>query len=248
MFAKKVFSKIKDSLSFPANKKTCKIYNRPLYIEFIGVSGVGKSTIFNELSKYEDNYCTLVNFIKQNRNIKIDNLIDKDSIYENLAKKQWNIIQNKDVLNSDKFRIAHWNYKTLIEDVKVVKYNRNHLIISDEAILHNFQEALLEIKEEDPKSFKDFLINRAVVYCYSSVDGIVEQILRRKEETGRIVSHHKGKSIEELYDIVKRDLEEKEEFLEIMFNMGIPILRINTQDSLEFNSNKVKEFILKFIK
>src|SRR5690625_2580941 len=112
MYAKKVFSKIKDYLYFTANK-TCKIYNRPLYIEFIGVSDVGKSTIINELSKYEDKYCTLVNFIKQNRNIKIDNLIDKDSIYENLAKKQWNIIQNKDVLNSDKFRIAHWNYKTL---------------------------------------------------------------------------------------------------------------------------------------
>src|SRR5690625_6998882 len=78
--------------------------------------------------------------------------------------------------------------------LKLSKYNRNHLIISDEAILHNFQEALLEIKEEDPKSFKDFLINRAVVYCYSSVDGIVEQILRRKEKTGRIVSHQDRKS------------------------------------------------------
>lgn len=247
MFAKKVFSKIKDYLSFPANKKTCKIYNRPLYIEFIGISGVGKSTIFNELSKYEENYCTLFNFIKQNRNIIIDNLIDKDSIYENLAKKQWNIIQNKDVLNSDKFRIAHWNYKTLIEDAKVVKYNKNHLIISDEAILHNFQEAFLEIKEENPKAFKDFLKNRAIVHCFSSKEKILAQIQQREDETGRIVSHHRGKSMEELADLVENELKEKEKFVEILRLYNLPILEIDTQNTIEHNLKEIKNFINQLI-
>jgi len=174
-------------------------------------------------------------------------LIDKDSIYENLAKKQWNIIQNKDVLNSDKFRIAHWNYKTLIEDAKVVKYNKNHLIISDEAILHNFQEAFLEIKEENPKAFKDFLKNRAIVHCFSSKEKILAQIQQREDETGRIVSHHRGKSMEELADLVENELKEKEKFVEILRLYNLPILEINTQNTIEHNLKEIKNFINQLI-
>ena len=226
----------KNKIKFDSSQK-------PLYIELVGVSGVGKSTIYQKAIQNQFNFWTLNDFKENNPKVNFQAVLDGQSFYQDLAKYQWDYIQKMDILETDKFRIAHWNYKTLLDDAAVHLHNKNSIVLSDEGILHNFQFALLNSYKSDPNSLNDFIKNRAVVYCYSSVDGIVEQILRRKEETGRIVSHHKGKSIEELYDIVKRDLEEKEEFLEIMFNMGIPILRINTQDSLELNSKKINKFI-----
>lgn len=226
----------KDNVEFPIDQ-------RPLYIEFLGVSGVGKSYIYKEISNNQSNFWSIEDFKKNINNCNEQKLLDNLSFYQNLAKTQWKYIDNLDILNVEKFRIAHWNYKTLLDDALIFLYNTNSVIISDEGILHNFQHALLKISTESPNLFEDFIKKRAVVYCFSPTDIIVDQILKRKEITGRVIAHHKGKSKEELEEIVKIDLEKKEEFSEFLINSGIPLLRINTQDCLEFNSNKLNEFI-----
>ncbi|HUH36275.1 MAG TPA: hypothetical protein VL022_10620 [Moheibacter sp.] len=217
-------------------------HQQPIYVELVGVSGVGKSTLYHSLLK-EKKFWTIQEFIRFNRKTEANYLTDDSSFYQKLAKIQWEYIQNLTILETDKLRMAHWNYKTINEDILIANSNKNSIVVSDEGILHNFQDSLLKMNEENQEKFQFFLKNRAIIYCYSTPEKIVNQIIDRSEKTGRTVSHHKGKSIEELYDIVKRDLEEKEEFLEIMFNMGIPILRINTQDSLELNSKKINKFI-----
>ncbi|MDD3771594.1 MAG: AAA family ATPase [Weeksellaceae bacterium] len=226
----------KNEIIFPNNQK-------PVYIELIGVSGVGKSTVYRELLKNHQFFLTINDFKKRNSEINSVDLIGTIPVYQKLAENQWKYIQNLDILETDKFRIAHWNYKTLQEDALLSSFNTNSLIVSDEGILHNFQFSLLELYKENQDLFYDFLKNRKVIYCFSSKEQIVEQIQKREKETGRIVAHHKGKSKDELLKLVEKELKEKDEFIKIIKRFNISILEINTQNSFEKNNRKISEFI-----
>lgn len=233
--------KKKSSIEFPINQP-------PIYIELVGVSGVGKSTFYQSLLKEQQDFWTIADFKKSLPNVSAQPFIDKAEFYEELAKAQWKHIQELAILDTDKLRMAHWNYKTLTEDALIVNYNKNAIILSDEGILHNFQHSLMKIKVNSSKDFKDFLKNRMVIYCYSDAEKIVAQIIDRQNKTGRVISHHKSKSKEELLEIVENDLREKEEFLKVLENHPIPILKINTQNDLSENVTKVKELIKKLKK
>ena len=139
--------------------------------------------------------------------------------------------------------MTHWNYKTLTEDALISKFNKNSIVLSDEGILHNFQNSLLKIQESHPAELKEFLKNRAVIYCFADKEKIVNQIIQRQNETGRIVSHHKSKTKEELLKLVEKELNEKEEFLKFIELEGVRVLRVNMQDNPTINHLKIKEYL-----
>lgn len=215
----------------------------PCYIELIGVSGVGKSSFYQKLLKNQKRFWTIQDFKNSIPKVDTNYLTDGSSFYQKLAKEQWQYIQKLNILETDKLRMTHWNYKTLTEDALISKFNKNSILLSDEGILHNFQNSLLKIQESHPAELKEFLKNRAVIYCFADKEKIVNQIIQRQNETGRIVSHHKSKTKEELLKLVEKELNEKEEFLKFIELEGVRVLRVNMQDNPTINHLKIKEYL-----
>lgn len=215
----------------------------PLIIEFIGVSGVGKSTLYDTLKKKKRNWYLIQEFKQSVNHVDLDEILEKSTIYQKLAAYRLVAIQKSKIKPSQKFRIAHWNYRSLLDDALIFNENKNAVIVSDEGLLHNFSDVIIELFYENPQLLQLHLKNRAVVYCFSSVEKIVSQIEKRSQETQRTVVHHRGKNPDEINLIVSKDLEEKEKFISILTDMKVPILRVSTQDSLEENLKKIEKFI-----
>lgn len=220
-------------------------HQQPIYVELVGVSGVGKSFIYHQLTKYQRNWWTTAEFIKQLEKVDADQILEQHAFYQDLAALRLQTIQNLNILPSSKFRIAHWNYRSLQDDAVIFQHNKNALIVSDEGLLHNFSNELTDLMVQKPDQVKPFLKNRAVIYCHASVDEIVQRIEKRTQETGRTVAHHREKNTKELYEIVEKELHEKEAFIQMLALAGVPILKVSTQHQIKDNVKKITDFIKK---
>lgn len=228
----------KNGIQFPENHPAN-------YVELIGVSGVGKSFIYHQLTKHQRNWWTTAEFIKQLEKVDADQILEQHAFYQDLAALRLQTIQNLNILPSSKFRIAHWNYRSLQDDAVIFQHNKNALIVSDEGLLHNFSNELTDLMAQKPDQVKPFLKNRAVIYCHASVDEIVQRIEKRTQETGRTIAHHRGKNTKELYEIVEKDLHEKEAFIQLLSLSGVPILKVSTQHQIKDNVKEITDFIKK---
>ena len=75
------------------------------------------------------------------------------------------------------------------------------------------------------------------------MDEIVNQIEKRAEETGRVVSHHKNLSKEQLKRVVEEDINQKENLINLLEQFDVPVLKINTRNDLTHNLTQIKNFI-----
>ncbi len=89
----------------------------------------------------------------------------------------------------------------------------------------------------------ELMKERAVIYCYTHPEVIAQRIQKRTKETGKLLPQHKVNSFEELVEQQKETLKVKEEFVNILRDCDVPVLRINTSDNLQENAKKVNDFI-----
>lgn len=224
------------------------VYCVPTYVELIGVSGVGKSTLYEKLKIRNREWITLNEFkaklSKSHHQLRSE--LDKEDIYQILSDYKFKSIEKSKILATDRFRVAYWNYLNLLDDLLIKNYNVNDIILSDEGLLHNFsKEYLVAFNSKMSNNINDFLKNRAIIYCYTDVNLIVNQIKKREEELGHIISYHKNLSLNELKDYVSSDLLEKEKFISSLETNGVPVLRICTNQNFEDINYKIKHFIKK---
>lgn len=217
---------------------------KPIYIEFMGASGVGKSTLYTKILKRNRDWYSPNEFIRKNQ-LKIEKSpIDDNSIYNQIAEQKLKQLIYQNISDVDKFRIAHWGYKTLIDDFLINRFNKDSIILSEEGLLHNFGDILVSSQLSlDNNTFKTLLENRFLIYCYSESNNIARQIKKRQEETGRLVSHHKTDSAEKLIIIIEKEIKEKEAILTFLERYNVPILKINTSEDIHQNLEKINTFI-----
>lgn len=214
-----------------------------ILINFTGVSGVGKSTFYNDILEKERFWMTPNEFMSIN-NIKFTPAaIEESEVYDKLSQSKIDRIYHNPYKAIDKFRSFYWNYQALVNDALIHKHNQHSIVISDEGILHTFPKEIQSIvQSECHDMITTFFKGRALIYCYASPQTIAKQIIDRYNSTGRIIAHHKDKNEDELISDLTKWLDDKEEYLKILKQFHIPILKINTQDSTELNSEKVKHF------
>jgi len=89
---KKIINKILNILGFTiqrtklANRYKANVNEKALYVEFVGVPGVGKSTMFNELNRNrKTNWISISEFLAINKLKKNDNLFDDLTVYQRLS-------------------------------------------------------------------------------------------------------------------------------------------------------------------
>jgi len=216
--------------------------DKPLYVEFIGASGVGKSTLYSELRKNKKTWLEVREFMKMNP-VNSNIIFDRQEIYQRIAALKLELISNQKLEATDKFRIIHWGYRTLIEDTAISRFNQNATVISEEGLLHNFGDVIELLSDTNELNLKEIIKNRAIIYCYNSAENIVNHIKNRESTTGRIVSHHKNKTDEELLQIIQQELKNKETFVKFLEANQLPVLKINTSQDFQENLNKAIHFI-----
>ncbi len=219
--------------------------DRPILLEFVGISGVGKSTLFHELKKHKKLWIEVREFMQMNRAANTNTILDDNVIYQEIADSKLHSVLQQQMAPADRFRVIHWGYTTLIEDAVISSLNINSTIVSEEGLLHNFGDCIEQLHHINKFKFNEIIQKRAVIYCFTSPEIIAKQIENRKLETGRIIAHHKNKSFDELLVIHKRELEEKERFINLLEKNNVPIIMINTSDELQGNVLKINTFIEK---
>lgn len=168
-----------------------KIYDKDIYVEFVGTPGVGKTTICKKVQE-------ITNVWNGNNVLNKCNSTDiQDSLfYKMLAKYKLINVNSQDVTDIDKMFLLGYFYKILVDDFIINKCN-NGIVVTDEGLVHNFGN---EIFNKSLPSLERVL-----------------QLLEEKPDILEINKHCKQKAIEEIVfqRIDKFYLENKESILQL---------------------------------
>lgn len=216
--------------------------NKPLYIEFIGMSGVGKTTLYNELLKRENNgnWVAVKPLMSHLSNPDIPD--DTPQFYEDILNEKYRIVSRDNSLKKT-IRFMNFFFKNIKEDIVVNALDKNYNVVFEDGIFHNFGDAILSLYRKNDENINSIFENRAVVYCHNSPQNIARRILKREQETGNLRPQHTGLSLEELIRAQEKIVESEKEFLAVLSKFEIPILKIDTSENLKQNAQKVDAFI-----
>lgn len=246
----KVLKKIANIFGLTINRKHSgknvkfDIFAEPLYIEFIGVSGVGKTTLYKNVKaqrkssvKWIERYDFLSFQIKENIDTEISNS------YLRLLESKSIMVFNSELHIVDKIKLLNFFYQNVYEEVGTLLYNKNGTIINEDGLFHNFGKEIKDLDENDPGFFNQLCQNRAIVFCTNTAENIAKQIQKRQVDTNAIRPHHKVNSFKELVEIQNPLLKETTSYVKFLEKNNIPVLYINTADDISENASKVNSFI-----
>ncbi len=211
-------------------------------IEFIGPSGIGKSTLFKEyFSKADFNFYTQYDIFKIKYKLGEQNILS--SIYKellfnkhhNLLERAYNAYVSTELLN--------YFTKIVSEDIIIQNSHKDFGFILEEGIVHNFSMELLQLTNEH---LSLLLKNRIIVYMRpENPNLIVQRIKKRANDGGHTVIHHNNKTYEELLNIAIQSIVIFDKLIDKLKELNIPYLQIiaeenNGCDKLEsfFYANK----------
>jgi len=236
MIFKKVLKKISSTLHVKVEKKSnC---SGGKIIEFIGPSGVGKSTLY-ELTK--NNLSSVWN---SSQKINKYQLISTDG---KLIDTHWEIFKNKlnfiDSLKTnsiEKLKLVGYFNTVLLNNIKLMQIQDEFGFFLEEGICHNFSRELLALNNEELLS----VIRNRCLICVLPKDSmtVVNQLRKRAKDGGHTVFHHTGLDDEELNELSKDSTQIFIKFLDCIQKFKIPICQLYAEDGLEINSKKIIEF------
>ena len=216
----------------------------PLYIEFVGVSGVGKTTLFNYFKKKTNiNWIDISCFVYRNNNKFIN--FDKFENHQLLAHNKLLKVSQEDHLPFDKLQLLNFFYSVLRDDILVKELNVNETVISEEGLIHNFGDNILNMENIKTFDLDSLLSKRAFVYCYSTPEKVAKQILLRKDITGKLLPQHKNLTESMLVSAQRLALQEKSLLINYLQKRNVPVILIDTGNDLNENFREISNFILK---
>ena len=216
--------------------------SKGLTVEFVGPPGVGKSTLFQTLLSRKrkwlgiGEYRNAIHVAPQYLGTGLD------EIYQALAIHKMDIVANSDFIPTDKLRILGYFYSVLQNDKALALHNPGYTVVLDEGLLHNFSSSVQQLIYRNTQ-LDDFFAKRKVVQCSAAPETIAQQILRRQQETGNILPQHKGRTLNQLTMDQREVAIKMDEFCQDLQRVGIPLLKVNTEEEMGHNADLVKDFI-----
>ena len=225
-------------------RKVDKVKGKPIYVEFVGVPGVGKTTLYENVFKevkreWRDIHEFQRIFIKHTDGKAAESL----SCYQELAKHKMQLAGSCDYNGIDQMKLVKFFHSVLIEDSLVYLFNNDYNVMSDEGLIHNFGEGILALSKSNKEEFESLMKQRAVIYCQTSAEIVAKRILEREEKTGRLLPQHKVDSFDELVNLQKKILEQKPQLDDFLSKYDIPFLSIDTSNPMTENVGQVKHFL-----
>lgn len=215
----------------------------PLYIDFMGPSGVGKTTLFNVAYKNRDllkPWFTPAELIHNSKEKK-NNIID--DIYQDVAELKFNDIKEQAFYNPvQKLQQFAFVNKVLKEEINIQNLNKNHAIVFEDGFYHVYGREIVQLLQQDENKYNLFIKNRALILCVAPANIIAEQIFKRKNKEG-LRAQHIGKNLKELIVDQEKVLKERREIADFIKQKNVPVLTIDTSKNIEKNAKNVLDFI-----
>lgn len=216
---------------------------RPLHVEFVGVSGAGKTTLFQEIKRLRGGKSSWLS-PKEFKNSLLEMLYSKElpENYSHILGLKIEDILSREYRPEDSLAVLCYFKSNLFENYWVAKNNKDATVIFEDGLFHNFGQVLLRHREEDAGLIQTFLKNRVMIYCKASEQTLTTHILQRKAEN-IIRPQHKNKSVEELTAQQHLKIEGREKFVAWMKRLHVPTLTVDTKNSANENAHLVMRFI-----
>lgn len=217
----------------------------PYCVEFIGVPGVGKSTLFDEMKQsIKKNWIEFDEFQKfVDYNYK-DRMLVNSKTYQDLTHLKINGVVNGKNAPTDKTKKLSVAYKAIKQDYIINQFNKHHIVLMEEHLMFHYRNQIKQLFKKNKNKFDSFIEGRAIIYCYASPKRIAEQVKIREKKTGKLVPAHNVGSYEQLLKKIKNQLQGQEESISF-FKNKIPVLEVDTEERLSFNVDKINEFLRK---
>lgn len=222
------------------------IRDQPVYIEFIGPSGVGKSTLYNAFKQHrtdKDTWIGIDEFLRHLARPEINQRGTRDLQTHHQAEMEGYGQEDPSFRDLDFY--MNYFFRNLKEDILQFSHNTQSMVVSDEGLFHNFGDCLMALQAETEAEAQVRAItrNRAIVLCHGAPETIARQIRDRESRTGVINPRHVGLSDEELMEM-HRSLEDTyAERSSFITSLGIPILELHTADLPDDNMERFRTFL-----
>jgi uridine kinase len=230
-----IISRLKVKGSEPRIRKNTKGF----IIEFIGPSGVGKSTLFDAVkNRMQGNW----HYREQQKYYKLERsqtLID--------GALHWNLMMAK-ACNLDILELNGFRKLKLLKYFSDVVYSDLHMqycasesgFLLEEGIFHNFSKEINSLQNDE---FESLIANRILIYVRPKSNiTVVNRIRKRTANTGHTVAHHIGLSDQELLEIVDSSVISFDTMIKRAQIFNHPTLTVYAEDDLSYNAGLILKF------
>ncbi len=229
---------------YPPRKIKLIAREEPLYIDFIGVSGVGKSTLYTEICRqkiHRESWVEVKDFIGSLRDYSLPKQIDP--VYQKILERKFQII-NEDYELEELIEFMNFYFRNMKEDIIAHAYNnKNYTIVMEDGLFHNFADSIYDLHIKQQIDLSRLIKNRAVIYCYNTPEEIAKRIMSRQKEIDELRPQHRRLPMDELIHEQQRELSKSRRYIEILLENSVPVLEVNTSDDKIENARKVNIFI-----
>lgn len=207
-------------------------------IEFIGVSGAGKTYMLNALPASEKRKWWLREDLDITPSFDRNEKLCKFLMFEKIKRLS-------DELSFAQIeRLISWYFRVLLIDNACNSVLPKGSLL-DEGLFHNFGDVLEPIlKDELHFHHKQVTSNRAFVYVYADVEFIFKRIRKRQKRKPRQNPYHWGLTDQELRRTIDNSISACDDLVQLLEMAGRPILRV---DSNEMSSAQMSDAFHKFL-
>ena len=215
----------------------------PIKVECVGPSGVGKSTLVNELFRSGS---IRGNWVAANKLVIYDRkesakFVEND-VYSNLMELFTEHILSQPINIRRKIALMRY-YLELIQEEEQINYLAGgKVVVFHEGIFHNGTDSIMALERNKPDSFKYIIQGKAVINCTTAPDILIGFIKKRKAQ-GVKRGFLENQNDADLQDKILKNLGKKRELVSLLLKHNVPVLEIDTAQSLKDNVNKVIDFI-----
>ena len=209
-------------------------------IEFFGVSGVGKSFLYNKVC---EQLSSKNQFIFENEMELYKNIDNYRSI--DLINKSYDLLRK--ILFEYSFEIENYydrlgflsfSQRMLKKEESIKTINKKAYILIEEGVFH-FPNVLKKLFEEKKEYYSQVVDNTVLIYCYTTAENIIKRKNKRIEEKQRSYLDLGNKNH------INKQLLDYQIFLNVLESESpnLKILRVDTSLDVNTNVKKILDFL-----
>ena len=206
-------------------------------VEFMGPSGVGKSTLENALLASDEVSVVLapVGGLIDWTSLDLPRLTSEDvsppvdRMYLELLRRKTKTVLDEAGSADYAASLMKFLAKNLREDLRLVASRASGNVLRSEGLLHNFGKDMLDMERQGAGELRRIVGERVIVSCTAPPDLVVDRALSR-EIAGGHRAHYFGRSRREIADRVASALERTASTIEAFREAGVEVVAVDVSN------------------
>lgn len=214
-------------------------------VEFLGPSGVGKTTLHDALVHQRDvgdGWVTVEEYLSHHDEVGRDG-VSLDVTHRMLLEWKLRSVSEAEIPVQDKYQVLDFFHRNLLVDLRINAPDVKACVVWHDGLLHNFSDELRELLQHYPADFGALVRNRAVVHCHSTPEQVAAHIMQRQRD-GHIRPQHKGLGETALVAYSAEGLATNAGFVRRLSEHSLACLEVDTADDISENVQRVREFVI----